>query len=63
MPRTLARSFAAVVSSESAGNNVPAVPWQFGLLLLGLAAALIILGAVFPGFFAGGFNHFGPDAP
>lgn len=62
MPRTLARSFAAVVSSESAGNNVP-VPWQFGLLLLGLAAALTILAAAYPEFFVGASTHFGPDTP
>jgi hypothetical protein len=61
MPTTLARSFRAVVSN--ADNIVSAAPWRFALVLLGLAAALIIVGAVFPEFFAGGFNHFSPDTP
>jgi hypothetical protein len=60
---TLARSFAAVVSSENADALVPAARWRFAFVLLGSAAALIILGAVFPGFFADGLNHFGPDTP
>jgi len=64
MPTMLARQpVIAVISAENAGKIVSAVPWRFALVLLGLAAALIILGAVFPGFFAGGFNHFGPDTP
>lgn len=36
-------------------------PWRFALILLGLAAALIILGAAFPECFTGSFTHFGPD--
>jgi hypothetical protein len=59
----LVRSFATVVSPENADTLVPAARWRFAFVLLGLAAALIILGAVFPGFFAGGLNHFGPDTP
>jgi hypothetical protein len=61
MQTTLARSFPAVVSN--ADKIVSAAPWRFALVLLGLAAAMIILGAVFPGFFAGDFNHFGFDTP
>jgi hypothetical protein len=64
MPTMLARQpVIAVISAENADKIVSAVPWRFALVLLGLAAALIILGAVFPGLFAGGFNHFGPDTP
>jgi hypothetical protein len=64
MPSTLARqSFAAIVRPEDADNIVPTAPWRLALVLLGLAAALIILGAAFPEFFTGSFSHFGPDTP
>jgi hypothetical protein len=48
---------------SNADKIVSAAPWRFALVLLGLAAAMIILGAVFSGFFAGDFNHFGFDTP
>ena len=48
----------------SNSNNIrPAAAWQLALVLLALAATAIILGALFPSFFADGFNHFGPDTP
>jgi hypothetical protein len=64
MPSTLVRqSFATVVSPENADNIVPTTPWRFALVLLGLAAALIFVGGVFPEFFNGSLTHFGPDTP
>jgi hypothetical protein len=64
MPSTLARqSFATLVLPENADNIVPTAPWRFALVLLGLAAALIIIGAAFPEFFTGSLSHFGPDTP
>jgi hypothetical protein len=63
MPSTLARqSLATVVCPENADNIVPTAG-RFALVLLGLAAALIILGAAFPEFFTGSLTHFGPDTP
>lgn len=37
-------------------DNVSAALWRFGLTLLGVAVAVIMLGAVFPKFFNPGFN-------
>lgn len=50
-------------SPDEANNIAPAAPWIFVVLLVGVAAALIFAGTVFPEFFAGSFNHFGPDTP
>jgi len=63
MPSTLARSFATVVPPEHADNIVPTASWRFALVLLGLAAVLIIIGAAFPEFFTGSLTHFDPDTP
>lgn len=41
----------------------PVVSWLFGLVLLGLAAALITAAGEFPDFFAAGLGQFGADAP
>ena len=41
-------------------NRVPAVQGPFGILLLGLAAAVIVVGAIFPDFFGG---YLGPGTP
>jgi hypothetical protein len=41
-------------------DGVPASKWPFGVLLLGLAAALVLLGAIFPDFFCG---DLGPHMP
>jgi hypothetical protein len=38
-------------------------PWRFGVLLLGLAIALVIIGAAFPEIFVGAFGHLGSDTP
>ena len=61
MLNTLTQSFPAVISN--AHNIRPAAAWQLALVLLGLAATAIILGALFPSFFADSFNHFGSDTP
>jgi hypothetical protein len=63
MPSTLARSFATVIPPELADNIVPTASWRFALVLLGLAAFLIIIGAAFPEFFTGSLTHFDPDTP
>ena len=64
MPSALARqSFGTVVLSENATGLVQTYTWRFALMLLGLAAALIILGAAFPEFFTGSLDHFGSDIP
>jgi hypothetical protein len=57
------QSAAAVISSPKADNILPATAWCFALVLLGLAAALIMLATEFPEFFVGGLDHFGPDVP
>ena len=57
------QSFGTVVSAENADNIEPTAPWRFAMVLLGLAAALIIIGAAFPEFFTGTSSHFGPDTP
>jgi len=41
-------------------DAVPAAKWPLGVLLLGLAAALIVVGAIFPDFFCG---DLGPHMP
>jgi len=41
-------------------DAVPAAKWPYELLLLGLAAALIVVGAIFPDFFCG---DLGPHMP
>lgn len=48
---------------DEANDIAPAAPWIFAVLLVGFAGALIFAAAVFPEFFAGSFNHFGPDTP
>ena len=63
MPSALARSFATVVPPEHADNIVPTASWRFALMLLGLAAFLIIIGAAFPEFFTGSLTHFDPATP
>jgi hypothetical protein len=63
MPSALAPSFATVVPPEHADNIVPTASWRFALVLLGLAAFLIIIGAAFPEFFTGSLTHFDPDTP
>ena len=42
---------------------VPTAPWRSALFILGLAAALIIIGAVSLQLFLGGVSPFGPDIP
>ena len=63
MPSALARSFATVVPPEHADNIVPTASWRFALMLLGLAAFLIIIGAAFPEFFTGSLTHFDSATP
>jgi hypothetical protein len=41
----------------------PVASWPFGLVLLGLAAALIAASAEFPDFFAADLGHFGIEVP
>jgi len=57
------QSFATLVLPETTDNIVPTAPWRFALVLLGLAAVLIIIGAAFPELFTGSFSNFGPDIP
>ena len=57
------QSFGSVVSAENADNIGPTAAWRFAMVLLGLAAALIIIGAAFPEFFTGILSHFGSDTP
>jgi len=54
---------AARFSPAKAHDSVSAAAWGFGLTLLGLAAAVIILGAVFPKFFGPGLNPSGLGFP
>ena len=44
-------------------DTLATAPWRFGVLLLGLAIALVIIGAAFPEIFVGTFGHFGSDTP
>lgn len=41
----------------------PVASWLLGLVLLGLATALIASAGEFPDFFAAGLGQFGADAP
>jgi len=59
MSDTLAQqSFATVVSPKKPDHIV-----RFALVLLGVAAALVILGAAFPEWFTGSLTHFGSGTP
>jgi hypothetical protein len=50
--------------SDKTRDVVPRAPWRSALFILGIAAALIIIGAVCPEFFAGGgISQFGPESP
>jgi len=44
-------------------DTLATAPWRCGVLLLGLAIALVIIGAAFPEIFVGTFGHFGSDTP
>jgi hypothetical protein len=49
--------------SDRPEDTLATAPWRFGVLLLGLAIALVIIGAAFPEIFVGTFGHFGSDTP
>jgi len=55
-------AFATPLPSETAEVR-PIVSWPVGLVLLGLAAALIAAAARYPDFFATGLDHLGAAAP
>jgi hypothetical protein len=44
-------------------HTLATAPWRFGLLILGLAIALVIIGAAFPEICVATFGHFGSDTP
>jgi hypothetical protein len=44
-------------------DTLATAPWRFGVLLLGLAIALVIIGAAYPEIFVGAFGQFGSDTP
>ena len=44
-------------------DTLATAPWRCWVLLLGLAIALVIIGAAFPEIFVGTFGHFGSDTP
>ena len=60
----LRQSLASAASFPAEVTEIrPVVSRPFGLVLLGLAAALIAAAAEFPAFFAAGLGHFGVAAP
>lgn len=64
MPSTSAQqSITTDVSSKDTDHMLPISPWRFALVLLGLAAVLIVIGAAYPEFFSGSLSHFGTDTP
>ena len=64
MPSTSAQqSITTDVSSKDTDHMLPISPWRFALVLLGLAAVLIVIGAACPEFFSGSLTHFGTDTP
>jgi hypothetical protein len=65
MPNSaLHRSLASVTSFPAEIAEIrPFVSWPFGLVLLGLAAALIAAGAEVPDLFAASVGRFGAEAP
>jgi hypothetical protein len=64
MPSPPARqSITTDVSPGDADHIVPTSPWRFALVLLGLAALLIVIGAACPEFFIGSLSQFGSDTP
>ena len=60
-PRQTSASVTAFPAETAQIGSI--VLWPFGLVLLGLAAALIAAGAEFPDFFAAGLGQFGAEAP
>ena len=65
MPISVLRQSLASVASFPADvtETRPIASWPFGLMLLGLAAALIATAGGFSDFFAAGLGQFGADAP
>ena len=60
----LRQSLASVTSFPAEVTEIrPVASWPFGLVLLGLAAALIAASAEFPDFFAADLGHFGVEVP
>ena len=51
------------VLSPKADDISSTAPWSFGLALLGIAVAVMILGAIFPEFFDSGLNQSGLGFP
>jgi len=65
MPISALRQSLASVASFPADviETRPVASWPFGLVLLGLAAALIVTAAGFPDFLAADLGRFGVEAP